>query len=96
MYEDVFLAAMEVEMIFEEEEGVEEEEVQLKVVRRNLRDHLNPFELPENTFREIFRFSKATAQYVVDMLIPSLTQTVRSTALPPFMRVSITIKLCYY
>lgn len=95
MFQDAFLAAMEVDLLFEEDEEELAEEVLLKVVRRNLRDVLNPFELPESSFKDIFRFSKATAQYVVDQLIPHLQQPQRCTAVPPFLRVSITILLFY-
>jgi hypothetical protein len=55
----------------------------MRDVRRNLREPLIPFEIPEKSFKDIFRFKKATAQYVVDILVPNLQATVRSTAIPP-------------
>lgn len=92
-HQDVFRAAMEVDLVFEAEDVVVEEEVVFRIVRRNLRDVLNPFELPEIAFKDIFRLSKDTTRYIVDVLEPNLRATARSTAIPPFLRVSVIIIL---
>ncbi|KAJ8932843.1 hypothetical protein NQ314_014402 [Rhamnusium bicolor] len=49
--------------------------------RRRIRDATNPFELPEEMFKNFFRFSREMATEIINMLSSHLRYTRRSTAI---------------
>lgn len=62
-------------------EEVEGEEILegLRVERRALRDHSNPFELPETEFRKHYRLSRDLTRNLIEELTPHLNLGRRST-----------------
>lgn len=59
----------------------------MRVERRRLRDNTNPFEMPEERFREVFRLSRDAALILVDEIRPYLPQGQRKTFIPIPLRV---------
>lgn len=56
---------------------------------RQLRDNLNPFFLPEQTFLNMYRFSRAQAQLLFLEIEPFLNAGQRLTRIPPVVQVSV-------
>lgn len=50
---------------------------ELCLQRRRLRDNFNPFELPEVSFIELFRFPQFCTQHIIEILEPYLGYGVR-------------------
>ncbi|XP_055843196.1 putative nuclease HARBI1 [Episyrphus balteatus] len=60
----------------------------MRIQRRNLRDTTNPFEMPEERFRELFRLTRDAAQILLTEMSPHMHQGQRKTFIP------IPIRLC--
>lgn len=59
----------------------------LRIRRRNLRDSSNPFTLPEERFKELFRFPTRLATELISELRPFMEQGERITFVPIHLRV---------
>lgn len=58
-----------------------------RILRRNLRDNSNPFELDETTFIRQFRLNRRAAQFLVEAISPHLDVAERETRIPNYLRI---------
>lgn len=65
-----------------------------RIERRRLRDQLNPFELRETEFRNLFRISRDMAKDLIDELAPFLVSK-SSCGLPMHIKVSVFNMILY-
>ncbi|XP_055850651.1 putative nuclease HARBI1 [Episyrphus balteatus] len=69
----------------------------LRNIRRNLRDHSDPFSLPDQNFIQRFRLNKIAFKYVLDNLHVKTGK--RATYIPPILRLCSTLEIlgggCY-
>ena len=63
------------------------EEDDINMCRRTLRDSLDPFALPTEDFRKLFRLPQEGVIYLTNMLTPQLGQPRRRTGIPVHLRV---------
>uniref|UniRef100_A0A1A9X3N7 DDE Tnp4 domain-containing protein n=1 Tax=Glossina brevipalpis TaxID=37001 RepID=A0A1A9X3N7_9MUSC len=68
-----------------------QEVVNMRLVRRSLRDESNPLALPENEFIQKFRVSKAAFQYILEKI--EISGGMRSTYIPPVVRLALSLQL---
>jgi hypothetical protein len=68
----------------------------LRLYRRQLRDALNPFELPERAFRETFRLNREAARFVVNALTGQIPEARIQSGIPQFLKVSHIFCCGYY
>jgi hypothetical protein len=59
----------------------------LKLYRRQLRDSLNAFEIPENSFRQTFRLSREAARFVIESLGDNIRETKIASGIPASFKV---------
>lgn len=64
----------------------------LVLYRRQLRDHSNPFAMPERRFIELFRLTIRLVHFLVDLLTPHLAVNVRRTKVPKEIRILVTLR----
>ncbi|KAJ8939393.1 hypothetical protein NQ314_011139 [Rhamnusium bicolor] len=57
--------------------GNEEERLEHRIIKRQLRDHSNPLTLPEVIFKQIYRLCRTTAHYLVQEISPFLQEKER-------------------
>ncbi|KAF5278056.1 hypothetical protein FQR65_LT15806 [Abscondita terminalis] len=60
-----------------------------RIAQRILRDNSNPFELPDCTFKKLFRVGKPCAQYIIETLTPHLQDQQRNTFIANELKVGI-------
>ncbi|XP_055917651.1 putative nuclease HARBI1 [Eupeodes corollae] len=59
----------------------------MRIHRRRLRDNTNPFEMPEERFRELYRLSRDAALILVEEMRPHMRQGQRTTFIPIPVRI---------
>lgn len=59
----------------------------LRLEHRHLRDYSNPFELPNNRFKKIFRLTKELTFEICNELDNILGQPRRNTYIPNYLKV---------
>ncbi|KMQ81714.1 nuclease harbi1 [Lasius niger] len=65
----------------EEDDAVEHNQV-MRVTRRILRDVSDPFSVPDNEFRKLYRLTKDTNRVLIEELVPFMPEISRKTAIP--------------
>ncbi|CAL1678255.1 unnamed protein product [Lasius platythorax] len=65
----------------EEDDAVEHNQV-MRVTRRILRDVSDPFSIPDNEFRKLYRLTKDTSRVLIEELVPFMPEISRKTAIP--------------
>lgn len=55
--------------------------------RRVLRDASNPFQIPDNIFKGLYRLPKVLAMNLIDELEPFLHDPIRATSVPNHLKV---------
>ncbi|XP_067647806.1 uncharacterized protein [Eurosta solidaginis] len=58
----------------------------LRIYRRHLRDAMDPFQLPEVRFEELFRFKKEAAIVLLDEISPYMKNGQRTTFVPKALK----------
>ncbi|XP_055903698.1 uncharacterized protein LOC129939635 [Eupeodes corollae] len=76
-------------ILFEEEL---EEHQSPRVVRRSLRDSLNPLELPQWLFQKYYRVNKVVFKYLLDILSRSCDPAKKSFAIPTITKLSACLR----
>ncbi|XP_055914346.1 uncharacterized protein LOC129947710 [Eupeodes corollae] len=74
------------------EEEKEEEATLRRTVRRQLRDHSNPLELPEPLFQKLYRVNKAAFTYFLEVLTDALPLNVQSFGIPPIVKLAACLR----
>ncbi|XP_031348432.1 putative nuclease HARBI1 [Photinus pyralis] len=69
-----------------------EENRRLVLERRMLRDHSNPFEIPEDRFIELYRLNRACARYLLTTINPYLEEGVYRNTVPNILKVFATLR----
>jgi hypothetical protein len=72
----------------EENEEEENEGLVLRLERKLLRDTINPFDITDTYFINMYRLPKQAVHDLVNSLMPHLRPCRRSTSIPQWMRVS--------
>lgn len=63
----------------------------MRIIQRNLRDASNPFELPEDIFRRMYRLNVDAARNLLDEMLPFFENGTRRTRCPPIVRFFCTL-----
>jgi len=64
---------------------------EVRRINRNMRDVSNPFEIPEELFRKLYRFDVQTARDLLDELLPFLEERQRNTRISSILQFFSTI-----
>lgn len=63
----------------------------MRILFRRLRDTSNPFELPDVTFKKLFRLSKPVVTYILREIEPHFNNRIRNTRVPYVIQLLCTL-----
>ncbi|XP_053953789.1 uncharacterized protein LOC128860340 [Anastrepha ludens] len=69
-----------------------EENLNVKVLRRRLKDNSNPLELSDSMFWQYYRLNKRAFKYLLDVLTNSLPPLRQKFGIPPIVKLSACLR----